>query len=288
MTAGGLGSNHEFSACLLLKFDEDGDNEFISDFESCIAGIIDCREVTSATKDLIEAYRTEYYFHKLHKDIAGKKAEKAIARVAEDLYEYYRVILEKHKEEPEPGNFSSDVQRRLENRVSALEVLKGMRRQAPWTREGFLEQHRLLVSGAHRYFYSDGIQRSQEAVADDRADLVAGLVALEALLKRGSASPAQAYDTLRVHFLKVKGAGVNLITEILHAYDNNSYTVMNGLSVEQLRWVSDEKFPSNLDKKNVTGNIYEAFCKEAKKVCKALNLRNYTEFDALMNYDYWS
>ena len=83
------------------------------------------------------------------------------------------------------------------------------------------------------------------------------------------------------------GAGVNVIAEILHAYDNSSYAVMNKLSVNQLCKVSGMTLQA-LNKTAVTGNAYEAFCIEAKRVCKALGLKNFTQFDALMSYDYWS
>ena len=44
----------------------------------------------------------------------------------------------------------------------------------------------------------------------------------------------------------------------------------------------------DLDKSKITGNMYQDFCDEAEKVCTALGLKNFTEFDALMNYNYWN
>ncbi len=61
---------------------------------------------------------------------------------------------------------------------------------------------------------------------------------------------------------------------------------MNSRSVSELNKVSNAKFPPNLKKNTVTGVIYQQFCDEAKKVCNALGLNNFSEFDALMNYDY--
>ena len=287
LTAGGLGGNHELSARLFFKFDKDGENTFINDFELHVRGIIDSKEVVQATKDLIEDYRRKHLFYKLHGDIARRRAARAIERAAEDPYEYYRAILEEYRKESEPDDFDSQVQRRLKNRASALGVLQGIRRQGRWRKDQFLEQYRLLVSPPCHYFYSGLINMGQEKVANSRQNFVAGLAALEVILRRGPVTPAQAYDALVSHFSSVSGAGVNVITEILHAYDNNSYAVMNKLSVSQLCRVSGMTLPV-LNKTAVTGDIYEAFCMEAKRVCKALGLKNFTEFDALMSYDYWS
>ena len=108
--------------------------------------------------------------------------------------------------------------------------------------------------------------------------------------------PKSAYDILHADFILdkknqskgVHGAGVNIITEILHAYDHENYAVMNSLSVYQVNRVSTLKFPDSPEKLNIDGKLYQNFCDEAKKICIALGLNNFTEFDALMNYDFWN
>lgn len=299
LTSGGLEENFEFSAQLKLSLDKDGEKSlFLENLEKQISYLLRSGEVVTANAELIENYRIEHLYYKLHQENARKKALQSIERNSTEpcgFCEYYKVILEDFNRQPAGEDFESIVKGRLEYREMALGVLKNMSSQQNWTEESFLEKYRLLVSDPH-YFHSGMLQIHQNSVARDRENFINGLHALENKIRQlGSMSPAVAYNTLRNFFAKnkatgmggVSGADVNVMTEILHAYDNQSYAVMNKLSVDRLSVVSQVCYPASPSTNSVNGELYEEFCNEAKKLCDCLGLNNFTEFDALMNYDYF-
>ncbi len=296
LTSGGLDGNYEFSAQILLKFDGNGENTFLSDFENHSQEIIDAEEVVLANKQILERYREEHKYYHLYSALAKKKVKSAITRGDIDPYEYFRVILEEFKSEVK-CNFDSQIQDRFNRRGNAIKILNGFVAKKGWNKVDFFEKYNLLVSNPFKYFSSGEIERQRSFVANDYVNFINGLDSLERQFSLvNKLSPSIAYDTLLKHFILnkknkaigVHGAGVNIMTEILHAYDNGKYAVMNSLSVQQLNLVSSKKFPIDLDKSKITGNMYQDFCDEAEKVCTALGLKNFTEFDALMNYNYWN
>lgn len=291
LTSGGLEGNIEFSAQFMLKLDEDGESPFIRNLERQIAAILESEEVAPASQELIEKYRIEHRYHKLHQALAKRKASESIEKNSTNFCEYYKVVLEDFKNRPNGEDFSSNVKGRLQNRKSALTVLNNMSSQQTWTYDDFLAQYRLLVSKPH-YFHSGMINIQQGSVANDRQNFIDGLRALESQLNhRNAVSAKDAYNILHQFFAGrqngVSGAGVNVMTEILHAYDNQSYAVMNKLSVDRLGFVLEVDYPESLPKNQVTGEMYEDFCRKSKQLCDCLGLKNFTEFDALMNFDYW-
>ena len=285
LTSGGLDGNYEFSAQILLKFDENGQNTFLSDFENHSQEVIDAEEIVLANEQILAKYREEYKYYHLYSALAKKKAKSAITRGDVNPYEYFRVILEEFKSEVE-YDFQSEVNHRDVCRQKALQVLNNFVAHGSWTDDEFLSQYRLLVSTPTYYWRSSMIGIQQQSVANTHVHFISGLSLLQNALASGPLTPATAYEVLHAQFVNVSGAGPNVISEILHSYDNTCFAVMNSRSVSELNKVSNVKFPPNLNKNTVTGMIYQQFCDEAKKVCNALGLNNFSEFDALMNYDY--
>jgi hypothetical protein len=87
--------------------------------------------------------------------------------------------------------------------------------------------------------------------------------------------------------LSVSGAGINVMTEILHSLDNLRFVVMNQNSVSGLRLAGFNRFPIHPSKTNVNAATYADFCGKAKTVRDGLGLKSFTELDALFNYAYW-
>ena len=79
---------------------------------------------------------------------------------------------------------------------------------------------------------------------------------------------------------------VNVITEILHTFDNKKFAVMNQNSVFGMS-LANYNFPEKPSKTSVNAEMYEDFCTKAEAICKYLGLDNFTELDALFNYAYW-
>lgn len=290
LTSGGLGGNYEFSTRLRFNFDENGDSDFLSDLEAHVKDIIEAEEVVPATSELIEKYRIEHHFNKMYRKISERKTNNSIGRTWND---YYALVLQEFKNEAAPDDFHSQIKNREVNRMDALNILKNISFVGTWSASDFLGEYSKLVSLPLHLFHSSMIGWGKKGVVGNRNNFVKGLRALENFLSSGPVTAEDAYNALLKHFntgsvpsVGVHGAGVNAITEILHSYDPNRYAVMNTLSVEHLRKVSPISFPS-LNKKFITGQDYQDFCDEADKLCKTLGLKNFTEFDALMNYDHW-
>ena len=92
---------------------------------------------------------------------------------------------------------------------------------------------------------------------------------------------------MHAHFENITGAGINLLTEILHALDNRRYAVMNQNAVTGLAVAGFGGYPDHPTKSNVDGELYARYCLQARSVQSELGLANLTELDALFNYVYW-
>ncbi len=113
------------------------------------------------------------------------------------------------------------------------------------------------------------------------------ITALAELLELSRATSAQAFELLRRHLVDIDRAGINVLTEILHALDNKRYTVMNQDAVSGLIVASHDQYPLRPLKTNVTPELYEQFCRNAREVRTQFVLKNLFELDALFNYVYW-
>ncbi|MDV2451789.1 hypothetical protein [Xanthomonas hortorum] len=113
------------------------------------------------------------------------------------------------------------------------------------------------------------------------------MTALDDIVGRKKLAPETAFEVLHHHFSYITGAGINLLTEVLHALDNKRYAVMNQNAVSGLAAAGITGYPLHPNKDNVHGQLYAAYCRHAQAVQKYLGLSNLTELDALFNYVYW-
>jgi hypothetical protein len=111
--------------------------------------------------------------------------------------------------------------------------------------------------------------------------------ALAELLELKRATPAEAFELLHSHFEDIERAGINVLTEILHALDNKRFGVMNRNAVSGLIVAGYDQYPLRPLKTNVTPELYEQFCRDVREVQTQLELENLSELDALFNYVYW-
>lgn len=311
LTAGGMYSNYEFSTLVKVDLQNNGENEFLNDFNQNIEDMIsDNVNIVTATKEIINDYTEERYWQKIHQKIGSRRAHFRLPPFSGDQYDILRAMLKKMRQDYElhaPQNeFDFSMKRRDYSRGQALDELKRIINTRPQTAEDFLEIYRRLVTNPRNYialglpeehyFHSGLLQIHMKTVSKYYHNFTIGISNLDAALAvNPNLPPADAYNLLSASFNKnkstgytgVSGASTNVVTEILHAYNNESYAVMNSNSVNALVVSGVNNFPESPGLDNTDGKLYEEFCNEAKKACKALGLSNFTEFDAVGNYVYW-
>lgn len=133
-------------------------------------------------------------------------------------------------------------------------------------------------------FHSGGLHRGKSRIANHPGQFVA---AVADILDRRNLSPAEAFTVLHGHFGAITGAGINLLTEILHALDNKRFAVMNQNAVSGLALAGIRDYPLHPTKQNVSAESYARYCGHADTVRRSLGLDDFTELDALFNYAYW-
>jgi hypothetical protein len=129
------------------------------------------------------------------------------------------------------------------------------------------------------------MQRKKGGVPQHREQFASGV---RAALRAADSTPSEAYEAVNAHLIRVDGAGVNVISEILHAVNPKRYAVMNKNSISGLSSTGATGFPRWSSKASVRGKGYGSFCAACDKLRKRLQLRDMTELDALYNSRYWS
>lgn len=273
-TAGGLSKNYEASVRV-----DDADGVLATEVAVHLDDLIESKIVVPATKGRIDDYAREFAVQNAWRDMAKRRANKINRQAAPDLGVLADQLKEMRRDESENG-FVSHQAKRARNLVEAKTHIGKLAALQRPTAATFLPMYEYLY---HR-FHSGGLHRHKTRIAAQASDFVA---ALADILKRGKLPPEEAFGILRQHFLGITGAGVNLLTEVLHAIDNKRYAVMNQNAVEGLMTAGFVGYPLHPAKTGVNGKLYARFCKDALTAQRQLGLANFSELDALFNYIYW-
>lgn len=273
-TAGGLSKNYEASVRV-----DDADGALVAKVAAHFDELIECKVVVLATKVKIDDYAREFAVQRAWRDMAKRRADKINLEAVPDL-SVLAYQLEEMKRDASENGFAAHRANRARNVAEAkarIQELASLRRP---TAPNFLP----MYEGLYHRFHSGGLHRQKSRIAAQASRIVA---ALADILERSKLPPAEAFEILRQHFLGIKGAGVNLLTEVLHAIDNKRYAVMNQNAVEGLATAGFADYPLHPAKAGVDGELYARFCEEALTVRRQLGLNNFSELDALFNYIYW-
>lgn len=273
-TAGGLSKNYEASVRV-----DDANGMLAAKVAAHFDDLIESKVIIPATRSMIEEYAREFTVQNSWRVMAERRANKINHEVAPDLGVLAYQLEEMRRDESENG-FVSQQAKRARNVVGAKTHIHKLAALQRPTAATFLPMYEYLY---HR-FHSGGLHRHKTRIAAQASDFVA---ALSDILKRGKLPPEEAFDILRQHFIGIKGAGVNLLTEVLHAIDNKLYAVMNQNAVEGLVPAGFVDYPLHPNKKDVDGKLYACFCKDALTAQQQLGLESFSELDALFNYIYW-
>jgi HKD family nuclease len=276
LTGGGFALNKEASA--LIESQSFG---LMNSVTKYIDGLVRRRKVVFADSEDIDKYEREYTIALAQRKLSEKRLERALKSThagSSTLGD----ILDAMKRDPSEKGFEHQKSRRSKDRQLALAEIKGIARIKQITRSKFLERYGELVENR---FHSGGLPRGKTVIANRYKRFQA---ALADVLGSGKLSPVEAYQLLLEHLQRIPRAGVNVLTEILHAIDNKRFAVMNQNAVAGLTLASIHSFPTKPSKKNTSAEQYADFCKQCDLVRADLGLTNFTELDAVFNYAYWS
>ncbi|RLL61555.1 phospholipase D family protein [Paenirhodobacter hankyongi] len=273
-TLGGLLQNYEAS---VLIDDESG--AMMKKITEHFDDLIENEEIVPATKPLIDGYAKDHAINAAWARFARRRAARAVdsgEASLDVLADFLRMMQEGDASSP----FNAQMKVRRGNLAVAPTQLRSIAAWKGKTAHGFLTEYERLIGS----FHSGGLNRAKTRIADKRKDFVR---AVASIIDHADLSPRDAFATLHAAFANIEGAGINLLTEILHTLDNTRFAVMNQNAVAGLRLAGYDEFPLHPSKGNVSPDKYQLYCDHADAVCKALGLRDFTELDALFNYVYW-
>lgn len=297
-TSGGLESNHELS--MLLKLNDPGNfPQRVADY---IDKLVNTKTIIPATNALIDDYDERRFIFKTYANNAKTRAKNR-ANKASPLYDKFdllRVWLETMKLDTSPYGFYNQVETRTNMKSNAMIILNQLASHTftgnqPINKTWFLNNyygHLVGMAGHNHYWTSKNLQILMSSVASCYNLFQTALKAFLAADKASNfmLTPQKAYNCLYDNgFKNVTGGGVNVITEILHSYDNKRFPIMNQNSAGAVHLAKlGNIYPAQMKKIDIYNkNLYERFSDDVKQIQTALVLNDFTEFDALGNYIYW-
>jgi HKD family nuclease len=276
-TQGGFSSN--FEASVLVS---DPQGELSLSILRHMQRLIDETVLVEATLDVIDDYEKNYWIYKSIQSIGQQRAQKAVDTQGKTSLALAEILLEMKRDTTDEG-FQRQCSLRRERREQSMAMLKKLAKIAALTESNFLSNYEQLID----QFRSGGLARGKTKIARNAKLFQMSIKKLLKVIREELLTPEKAYDFLHQYFNKIPGAGVNVLTEVLHSIDNKKFAVMNQNAVDGLRLSKDFSFPIHPLKTNVNGLCYQDFCNRAAAIRDELGLADFSELDAVFNYAYW-
>ena len=275
LTAGGFADNYE--ASILASGNAHGlMQSVIAHFDS----LVTAKAVVRADAARIAAYEHEFAIHESARSAAQAKVRRVLRGEESGISLLADKLADMKRDETFDG-FEQQRTFRANNVFIAGQRMRGLVGAKPRTKLDFLPLYTSLLTALH----SGGLNRGKGRIAAHPQRLVR---ALEDLLARPRSSLEATFNLLHGHLLGIKGAGINILTELLHVTDNGRFAVMNKNAVAGMRLAGFTKYPVRPGKGNVNAKLYKDYCEDAARVRETLGLGTFTELDALFNYSYWN
>jgi HKD family nuclease len=272
LTGGGLSGNHEVSAMLNTTKEEW--------LPTYIDGLIKRKKIVSLTPKLLNEYKERYDVSKILESLTKKRIAASLKSPNSRIVAL-KDILDDMRRGGSQSEFVTRNKIRIKHRSKAKKIAAQIEKLPSLSPQKFLSFYGEL---AGNLWHSGGLQRGKTRIAKNSS-------LFQAIVRQASTytqhSVANIYDKLRSLATNVGGIGPNLLTEILHTYDNKQFAVMNQNSVAGLRLAGFSNFPEKPNRYNVNGKSYSEFCTRAKSVQNSLKLKDLSELDCLFNYAYW-
>lgn len=295
LTQGGLSLNHEASLIYESgsRITSKHAGHLGEDITSFFDHLLESDEIEEATPDALEEYARRHKFYALHRKVAENRAEWASSQArpisAAPYLAELEAVLELMRADQGADGFVVQANRRATSIITARQHLYNIAHDPALTKARFLAEYEGLVGrkgGPPPAWHSGSLNRRRATVANSFAKVQAALLDLEVNLTL-TTSPSTAYSILSNRLHSAAHVGPNVMSEILHAFDNKRFAIMNQNSVSGMRMAEFLQFPPKPSKMNVTAAMYEEFCEKAELVRAGLDLKDLSQLDAVFNYAYW-
>ncbi|WJJ93969.1 hypothetical protein [Neopusillimonas aromaticivorans] len=250
-------------------------------------------EIEKATTEALDEYARRYEFYALHRKAAENRARRACEETRPISGAPYlgelAAVLELMRADNSTYGFTVQAQRRANSIGTARQHLDNIARDHALTMARFLAEYEGLVGrrgGLPPAWHSGSLSRRRVTVANNFAKVQSALQDLERNLTL-TTRPSTAYSILSGWLDSASHVGPNVMSEILHTFDNKRFAILNQNSVSGMHMAGFTQFPLRTSKLNVTPKMYEEFCDKAELVRGGLGLKNLSELDAVFNYAYW-
>lgn len=266
MTKGGLNGEGNYECSVLVT------DEHAKILKAHFDSLIQDEELEPIEKPDIKRYRDRYNIAQ----IARATEKRQIRRLssATQGVERLMLLLEEFRGDRSDFGFEAQIRERAIRAQTSLRIMKRIT-QAP-ARPNAL---RPLIKDLADSFSSKIVPIYRTRIANQAA----GFKKLVGIAL-GSENAKAEYAFARMREAKVKGIGVNWISEMLHTVNPKRFAVLNTNSLYGMSLATDE-FPTT---PSTSARRYQQFCDTARGISKHLGLTNVRELDTLFSHIYFS
>lgn len=228
----------------------------------------------------ISQYKRKYDI--IHKKIdkANREAEKEIKAITKlNILKIKKHLAEYIKDINEQDNFKE----KLSNYKKAKKILDEIVGKSFSSKKEFMDYYEKLVGkeGQRGLWHSGRLFRQKNKVASDYKTFIEMVHQISDNIKK---SPEEVFGIGLKHVKKVKGLGVNVLTEIMNTYDSKKFGVLNNNPLTSLKFFGFSEFPSPNSFKPDTYERYNSLISEFMKIC---GFKSMGQVDHFLNYIYW-
>ncbi|MBT9594908.1 MAG: NgoFVII family restriction endonuclease [Vitreoscilla sp.] len=272
MTRPGLIENHEASVHLMHP-----GREFFDRISRHFDMLVEDKTLQELTEPLIDQYAERYEAYRLARHLSKHRA-RAASEESGRMAQLKEVLAIMSADRTQHG-FDHQRKLRRSGRQAAVRQIELLATSKETSHATFLASYEALLDG----FHSGGLHRGKTTIAKHRAEFRQAMRVALTLAKK---SPSEAFEILAKRCSSIRSAGINVITEVLHAINPRKFAVMNQNSVAGIRIGHPNLFPAHPSKSSVSPNSYALFCAHAERARSSLGLADFGELDAVFNYAY--
>lgn len=272
-TQGGFQNNIELSTLEKTTIESEVYNEVNSFFKA----IEKSSNTVEANELNISQYKRKYDVMREKRKKANKEAEKEIKAVKELSISTIKKHLARYNKDKEA---QSDYKERLSNYKKARKILDEMCDKSITSKKEFMSYYESLID-KNGLWHSDGLYRHKNMVAPNYKTFIKMVREIRGDILK---SPKDVFEIGLKYVKKVKGLGVNVLTEVMNTYDSNKFAPLNKNPVTSLKFCGSSKFPAPNTFKTDTYEIYNSLISEFMKIC---GFKSMGRADHFLNYLYW-
>ncbi|OQX56400.1 MAG: hypothetical protein B5M53_01545 [Candidatus Cloacimonas sp. 4484_209] len=273
-TKGGFQENIEVSTLEKTMVGSSIYKKVISFFDAIERDSIEANEID------INLYKREYDI--IHKKLnkASREAENEIKTITKlDIPKIKKHLVEYKKNKEEQDDFKE----RLINYKKAKNILDKICNNSITSKKEFMNYYERLIGkkGQSGLWHSDGLFRHKVWVAPKYKTFIKMACEIRNNIKK---HPKEVFEIGLKYLKKVKGLGVNTLTEIMNTFAPKKFAVLNNNPVTSLKFLGFSVFPNPNNFKPDVYDLYNSLISEFMKIC---GFKSLGQVDHFLNYIYW-